>query len=185
MRIRVSQMTAAWRRREELHPRPQSKRQSRPPCLVSTAPAHLIAAGYGNMLPPAPWDAVLMRDLARPTALAALPAGHDGIATVPPLVLATALGCPRTYSHSTCAAARARGSWRAGDSPISGGPVDGCSRENPPTAVSVFPLPIYETGGSCRFANLSPGMGRGTTGRSNGARSIRCVALEHVTDWEM
>lgn len=72
MRIRVSQMTAAWRRRQELHCRPQSKRQSRPPCLVSTVPAHLIAAEYGNRLPPAPWDAVLMRDLTRPTAHAAL-----------------------------------------------------------------------------------------------------------------
>lgn len=95
------------------------------------------------------------------------------------LVLATALDYSRTRVYLGVLWA----SSRADDTPISGGSVDSCSRENPPTAVSVFPLSIHKIVGSCRYANLLPWEGGERRGM-DGASPIGCVELGDVTDWQ-
>lgn len=61
-------------------------------------------------------------------------------------------------------------------------PLTAAPEKTPPTAVSVFPLPIYELVGSCRFAKLSSG--KGEKGEGWGS-PIRYVELVDVTDWEI
>lgn len=174
MRIRVSQIMDAWRRGEEPHSQSQSSRQSHsppgtPPRTCQTCSRRLRDTRYSWSSSP------------NPTALSALLSIMAQPRGTPPRRARYRVGLLTCMFTQYVFRGTARGFWRAGDRPISCGPVDSCPRENPPTAVSVFPLAIYETDGSCRFANLSPGVGRGRTGRWNGAL-IRYIALGDVTD---
>lgn len=90
MRIRVSQITAAWRREEELHCQSQSRRAIILAYGVPTLSANLVDAGHANMLPPAPRGSVPMELFTSPTALSALLSMMAQPLAPLPLVLATA-----------------------------------------------------------------------------------------------
>ena len=194
-------MTGAWCRDGDPYCQSQGKRQPST-ILASGLPTTSVAPppqvpDMPDMLPPATRHAVVVELFNYRTALSAL---LSTMAQPLPLCARYRVGLlSRTHTHThththhttrtrtqyVCLGT-ARVSWIADDWPISGGPVDSCSRENPPTAVSVFPLPIHETVGSCRYANLSPGKGeKGEKGPgllNSMCRVVRCDGLATPED---